>query len=237
MLGQGVYTVAEAAKLTCLKPARIREWFRGRARRHSRKPVFLGDYEPVNGDFAISFLDLIDVFVAGQLREHGVSLQTLRRVYERMKKDLGTLHPFCRRELLSDGKTVFTRNVDQDGKEELFEVLTGQGVFPDIILPFLQRIDYDQVTTLAKRWQIADQVVVDPNLCFGKPAVEKLGIATAILAAAYKANGGDAELVANWYDVHPDQILAAVRFEEKLAGGFLVPKRSLGTRKSWGRRL
>ena len=110
-------------------------------------------------------------FVAGQLREHGVSLQTLRRVYERMKKDLGTPHPFCRRELLSDGKIVFTRNVDQEGKEELFEVLTGQGVFPDIILPFLQRIDYDQVTTLAKRWQIADQVIVDPNICFGKPAI------------------------------------------------------------------
>ena len=217
MLGQGVYSVAEAARLTGLKPARIREWFRGRTRQHSRKPVFLGDYEPVDGDFAISFLDLIDVFVAGQLRDHGVLLQTLRRVYERMKKDLGTPHPFCRRELLSDGKTVFTRNVDADGKEELFEALTGQGVFPDIILPFLQRIDYDQVTTLAKRWQIADQVVIDPNICFGKPAVGKLGIATAILAAAYKANGEDAELVASWYDVHPDQILAAARFEEKLA--------------------
>ena len=107
--------------------------------------------------------------------------------------------------------------MDADGKEELFEALTGQGVFPDIILPFLQRIDYDQATTVAKRWQIADHVVIDPNICFGKPAVEKLGIATAILAAAYKANGEDAELVASWYDVHPDQILAAARFEEKLA--------------------
>src|SRR5207245_10786935 len=96
MLGQGVYSVAEAARLTGLKPARIREWFRGRTRRHSRKPVFLGDYEPVDGDFAISFLDLIDVFVAGQLREHGVLLRTLRRVYEGWRKDVGHPTHHCR---------------------------------------------------------------------------------------------------------------------------------------------
>jgi hypothetical protein len=41
----------------------------------------VGDYEPVGGDYALSFHDLIDLFVAGQLREHGVSLPRLRRVY------------------------------------------------------------------------------------------------------------------------------------------------------------
>src|SRR5437868_1402762 len=95
LLGHGIYTFSEAARLTGLRPSRIREWFR-------RRPVFQSDYDPIDGDFAISFLDLVDVFVAGQLREHGVSMQTVRKVYKRMADDLKEIHPFCRKELMTD---------------------------------------------------------------------------------------------------------------------------------------
>ena len=217
VLGHGVYSIPEASQLTGLKPSKVREWFRDRRSGRSRKPVFLADYEPIGGDYAISFLDLIDLFVAGQLREHGVALQTLRRVYQKMAEDLGTAHPFCRQELLSDGKVVFTRGLDAAGQEELKEVLTNQKVFPQILLPFLQRIDYDRVTVLARRWRIADKVIVDPAICFGKPVIEQVCIPTAILAACYRANEEDPELVADWYNVHPDDVRAAVRFEESMA--------------------
>lgn len=217
MLGHGVYNFREAAQLTKLKRARVSEWFRGRPVASTRKPIFLGDYRPVDGDYALSFHDLIDLFVAGQLREHGVSLQTLRRVYQRLQLDLRTKHPFCRRELLSDGKTVFLRGLDEHGQEELAEVLTRQRVFPHILLPFLQKIDYDGATVLARRWRIADLVVLDPAICFGKPIIEPAGITTAVLADAYHANDKDAELVADWYNVHPDHVRAAVKFEGSLA--------------------
>lgn len=215
--GQGVYTFTEAARLTALKPARIREWFRGRAPGDVRRPVFRSDYEPVDGDHAISFLDLVDVYVAGQLRDHGVSLQTLRRVHCKMAEDLQTPHPFCRKEVLTDGKAVFLRGLDSDGQEELTEVLTRQGVFPQILLPFLKRIDYEKVKFLAERWRIADQVIVDPAICFGQPIVEGLGLPTTILAAAYRANDRNAQLVADWYNVQPEHVLAAVQFEKSFA--------------------
>ncbi len=64
--------------------------------RSRRTPLFQGDYRPVDGDLAISFYDLIDVFVAGQLLESmGCPVQTVRRkVYARMESDLGSRHPF-----------------------------------------------------------------------------------------------------------------------------------------------
>lgn len=160
---------------------------------------------------------LIDVFVAGQLREHGVSLQTVRHVYSRLQGELNTRHPFCRNELLSDGKIVFMRGMDNKGQEELKEVLTRQQVFPSIILPFLRRIDYGQVTKQAERWHIAEQVVIDPSICFGKPIVEAISIPTAILASAYRANDEDEELVGEWYNIHPKYVLAAVAFEDNMA--------------------
>ena len=119
LLGNGIYTFKDAARLTGLRHGRVREWFR-------RKPIFQGDYRPIDGDFAISFYDLVDVFVAGQLREHGVTMQTVRKVYCRMAEDLAATHPFCRKELMTDGKAVFFRNAGSD-EPQFIEVLTRQG--------------------------------------------------------------------------------------------------------------
>jgi uncharacterized protein (DUF433 family) len=118
---------------------------------------------------------------------------------------------------LSDGKNVFLRGMDDGGEEELREALTNQYVFPQIILPFLKRIDYGSVTRLAERWRIDRLVVLDPRICFGKPIVEPVSIPTAILAAAYHANRKNAEAVVDWYNVRTDHVMAAVEFESKMA--------------------
>ena len=217
ILGHGIYNLPEAARLTRLRTSRVREWFTGRSVDQERKAVFKSDYDSVDGDRAISFLDLVELFIAGQLREQGVSLQSLRKVRAQLQKDLKTPHPFCRREVLSDGKRVFTLGLDPDGEREMIEVLTRQRVFVDVLLPFLKRIDYDSVTKLASKWSIADKIVIDPTICLGKPIVEEVCIRTTILASAYEANDRDAELVAEWYGLLPAHVLAAVDFERSIA--------------------
>jgi len=215
MLGLGTYTFREAAKLTHLKYSRVREWFVGKKTR--KGPVFESDYETVEEDIAISFHDLIDVFVAGQLRDQGVSMQTVRRVYSTLSKDFETKHPFCRKELLSDGKQIFFRGLDTKGRDEVVEVLTKQKAFPRIILPFLRSIDYGKVTKLAERWKIDKSVVVDPQICFGNPIIEQIGIPTSILSSAYYANEESADAVADWYDIHRKYVISAVQFEANLS--------------------
>ncbi len=217
ILGHGVYSLPEAARLTRLKPQRVREWFQGRPNERTRKPVFWGDYQSVGGDRAISFHDLIELFVAGQLRERGVSLQSLRKVHKKLQEDLGTRHPFCRHEVMTKSGQVFTFGLDKQGRQEMIEVLTRQRVFPEILLPFLQRLDYDEATAMARRWCIANLVVIDPAICLGKPIIEGVGITTAILAASYEANDHNAELVADWFRVHSKHVIAAVEFEGSFA--------------------
>src|SRR4051794_36241923 len=130
MLGHGVYSIPEAARLTHLRPQRVREWFSGRG--GPRGYVFRSDYQPVQGDRAISFLDLVELFVASQLRDHGVSMQALRKVYKTLERDFRTRHPFCRREILSDGKNVFILGLDERGADEMVDVLSRQRVFVEI---------------------------------------------------------------------------------------------------------
>ncbi|HEX4609411.1 MAG TPA: DUF433 domain-containing protein [Urbifossiella sp.] len=146
-----------------------------------------------------------------------MSFPTVRKVHSRLSEDFGTRHPFAREELLTDGQAVFVRGVDRDGQEEIYDALTKQKAFPQIILPFLKRIDYDKVSALASRWHIADGVVVDPGKSFGRPVLERLSIPTYLVAAEYAANGRNAERVGGWYGLTVEEVLAAVRFESGLA--------------------
>ncbi len=217
ILGNGVYSYKEAARLTGLKPTRVYEWFRGRPTKPGRPAVFAGDYAPVEGNYAISFLDLIDVLVAGHLRNHGVKLQVVCKAYKRLQRDLGTTHPFCHKKLATDGTVVLIESVDGAGSKEFADVLTGQGIFKSIIEPFLKTIDYDNLKLLASRWRIRKGVVIDPGRCFGAPIVAAAGVPTGILANSYEANSRNAEQVAEFYNVDPDDVFVAVNFERSLA--------------------
>jgi uncharacterized protein (DUF433 family) len=219
VLGNGVYDLSEAARLAGLRRGRVKEWFEGRSGRFSPRPVFESDYELVNGDMAISFLDLIEVCIAGKLREATppVSLQHIRKVHQKLARDYGESHPFCSREIYHSAGKIFTRQLDDQANNAVIEPLTNQLYLDNIILPFLEKIDYNTVTRLAERWRIADMVVIDPAICFGKPIVEEVGIATSILASAYYANGKDAHRVARWYGVQSVHVEAAAAFEDRLA--------------------
>jgi uncharacterized protein (DUF433 family) len=165
----------------------------------------------------ISFLDLIEVFIAGQLRSRGVALQTIRKVYTTLQGELKAGHPFCRRELFTFGKRVFTHGLDPAGRIEITDVLTKQRAFPEVIQPFLRSLEYDKATDMARRWRIAPKVVVNPEICFGQPIVEAAGIPTGVLFRAFRANSEKAETVADWFGVSREDVIAAVEFERGLA--------------------
>lgn len=219
VLGKGVYSLTEAARLADLPPARVRNWFRITSLADSGRPAFVSDYSTVGGDRAISFLDLIEVAIAGKLRaaEPAVSLQHIRKVHAKLSAETGEKHPFCTREIYHNRGRIFTKKLSDPTTDEIIEPLTDQLYLQAVIMPFLEKIEYDACTNLARLWRIAAGVVVDPTRCFGKPIVESRGIATRILASAYEANGRDVDRVARWYEVEPGDVDAAVAFERVIA--------------------
>lgn len=211
-LGHGLYTYGEAARLTNLSARRVRTWFSAPETgsfRHGR--VLQRDY---GTESLISFLDLIEVAVAGHMRQLGISLVSIRKARSSLASYLQTHHPFSHRQLYTDGEKVFVRlEKDAEKHPELIEVISHQHAIPEVLMPYLERVDYDAVSLLARQWNIANGVVIDPARSFGKPIVADCAIPTSVLAAAYAANQQDAEVVAEWYSVTPDNVRAAVEFE------------------------
>lgn len=215
IVGQGIYTFSEAARLTGVSTRRISAWFLGGE--STLGQVIRSDYAE-HGPSAklISFLDLIDTLIIGQLRDHGLSLQYLRKIHAALIKELHSPHPFGRQEILTDGKRVFIHVADRLGDEKLKEVFTNRLAFPEILLPYLEQIDYHPRKLLPVRWNISEGVVVDPQRRFGKPIIDANGIPTAVLAAALNANNSNRELVAEWYGVSPGDVELASQFERGL---------------------
>jgi uncharacterized protein (DUF433 family) len=213
VLGNGIYELPEAARLIRAKPNRLRAWVRPSG--SLRTAVFELDYQKVKDRYELSFLDLVEAFIASQMRERGVSFQRIRKAHRILEQRYETRHPFARQEMATDGRSVFVlfrendRNHVEDVVEEQYEI-------PEVISQFLDRIEYNPSSHLAERWRPTARVVIDPTCRFGAPIVESVGIETSVLFAAYKANRGDPSLVASWYGVDPDDVEAAVRFETDL---------------------
>jgi uncharacterized protein (DUF433 family) len=214
MLGQGVYTVAEVSRLTDLHPNRVRSWFKQRSDGSGCGPIFDSDYQPVDGDYAVSFYDLIDVLVAGAFRDQfRVPMQVVRRAHALLQERLDTKHPFCHSDLYTDGRNIFLYAANELKEEVLSEVVSRQQFFLHV-RERLHHIDYHEITKLARRWRIAKGVVVDPLVSMGKPTVENSGVTTYVIANQYEANARDGVLVADLYGVSQNDVANAVTFEK-----------------------
>jgi uncharacterized protein (DUF433 family) len=213
MIGMGVYTVSEAARYVDAHYATARSWFRGRPDKAGRGPVFDSDYSPIGGDYAISFLDLIDLLVATRFRHAGVDLPIIRRSYTILKSELNTDHPFCHGTLYTNGESIIVGTADEMN-EQFHDAISRQMFFSEL-KGCLERIDYDETSRLAERWHISDGVTVDPTISFGRPVIEDTGTSASILARQFYANGEDAALVADLFNVSEEDVANAVRFEDR----------------------
>lgn len=218
------YTIAEASRYLGTPKATIRNWLVGgyyptkRGERRRSAPVI----RPADSDaHLLSFTNLIEVHLLEAIRrEHGVSLQRVRRAVEFLKKKLRSPHPLIERSLATDGLDLFVEhygallNVSQEGQAAFREILKAHlrrierntdGI-PVRLYPFTrQRSDRDPKT-----------VVIDPRIQFGRPVLVGTGIPTAVIAERYKAGESVADLAED-YGRNPTEIEEAIRCELPLS--------------------
>lgn len=214
MLGNGVYSFQEAARLAQLNAATLRAWFLpGRRAGTLTAP----DYPSLAGRYAISFHDMIEGMMAASFRRAGVKYKRLRAIYSNLASRFNTDHPFCRRDLATDGHSVFLRAARESGDSKLVDLFDNQLAIPKVIGPILTSLEFDEATKLASLWRPADLVVVDPQRNLGKPSLEESGVATSVIADAVATHHGKIGPVAEWFEISEAEVLAAIQFERGLA--------------------
>ena len=217
LLGVGIYTVREAARLTKMSASRIRRWLRGYTYKaggslRRQAPVWRSRMPDSDEGLVLDFQDLCEIRIVDAFVRAGVSLQHVRKVASKARAELSSPHPFLTREFKVSGRKIFRESLGQ-----LCEFSSDQAHFRGFIEDYVKDIDFAQDEVL-RWWPLgrARAVVIDPEYCFGKPVVVKFGVPTQVLAQAVRAEG-NVGLVAGIYRVPERVVRDAVEYEQSLA--------------------
>lgn len=219
-LSRGVYALSDAARLAHLDVQRLRRLLAGytfgtkSGAKRRAPPVFPRDNAGRNA--SLTFDDFIEVLYVKGFRDHGVSMQEIRKVHDEARHEFGGNHPFATKQFETDGRRIFRRFV-QLGKEHLEDARLKQQVERVVFDPLMKTIDHDAVTHDATAyWPMghATPIVLDPRYAFGEPVVAKSFVPTRVLHQA--ASTSSRRTVARWYKVSIEEVDAAIAYEETL---------------------
>ena len=220
MVGVGLYTIPEAARLVGVHPQRIRRWVQGyRYRRRdgveaASEPLWHADFPTTDTTTGLSFLDMMEVRMVNAFRGYGVSWTIIREAAFFACELFHDNHPFTMRRFQTDGNRIFGEAIEGMG-ERVLDMNRRQWVSKPIVQQSLfEGIEFDDGQ--ASRWFPTSnrKIVIDPARSFGRPVLTDYGISTEVLFAAFKVEGSVGE-VSKWYDVPKPEIRAAIGFEQK----------------------
>ncbi|MEA3400021.1 MAG: DUF433 domain-containing protein [Armatimonadota bacterium] len=228
VIGRGIYTPKQVARLVNLRldsdfgEDQIDRWARGYHRAGR-------DYAPVivpelDGDRRlVTFLDFVELFFVGFFRHQGLSLQVIRAAAREGGKLFSTDHPFAVKSFRTDGQSIFAElertraaSIGLPAERLIEELHIAQMVFPDMVEPYFEDIDWGDVEAEAY-WPCGHdgRIVLDPTRSFGQPIDDLTGVPTEALYSFVTA-GDDPEMVADWYGIPLAAVEAAVEFEHAL---------------------
>ena len=224
-IGHGVYSMAEAGRLTGVSVRNLRRWARGYSYvyqgRTRRSPPIIGtgiaqrEAEPI-----LEFRDIIEIRFLSAFRKAGVSWNVIRRVADRVHQVIQHTHPFATRVFRTDGRTILLELISGDRADHrLVDLLRDQYEWERLVEAHLvaEKVEFSDAEEPIRWWPLGPdrRVVVDPARAFGAPIVAREGVQTYLLAKAAGIEG-DAALVADWYHVDLDAVRDAIDFENGL---------------------
>jgi hypothetical protein len=221
LVGVGLYTIGDAARLAEVTPARVRGWVQGYAQgsgKSRRPPVIDRRLPELEGKTALSFRELIEVRFVRHFLRAGVSWHVLRRAAREARQEL-LGNDGARLRFSTDGVTVFADALAKDGDRRARDLVANQYVLLLILEQSIQsEFDLD-AHNLIRAWTPRREtplVVINPSRSFGHPIVEP-GVPTATLAGALSAEHGNTARVAAIFDTTEEAVRQAAAFEMTLA--------------------
>jgi uncharacterized protein (DUF433 family)/DNA-binding transcriptional MerR regulator len=221
-IGHGVYSMADAGRLTGVSVRNLRRWARGysyvyQGQTRQSPPIIGTGLEARGADPILEFRDIIEVRFLSAFRNAGVSWNVIRRIAARVHEAIQHTHPFATRVFRTDGRTILLELVSNDRADHrLVDLLRDQYEWERVVKPYLiaEKVEFSDAEEPIRWWPLGPdrRVVVDPARAFGAPIVAREGVQTYLLAKAVAVEG-DVALVADWYRVEPEAVRDAIAFE------------------------
>jgi hypothetical protein len=204
LIGLGLYTPAEAERLTGIRSSKIIRWLRGHEISGSNyQALWQPQIDLQDGHVYLGFRDLMEARVgaiaeswwrarvADAFISRGLSPQKVRRAIQIAREMVGEERPLSTARFRTDGRTVFLQVLTEEGDNKLIDLFRSQFSFREIIEQSLTNLEMDEEGIPARWWPAgrAKKILVDPARSFGQPIELDSGVPASVLAAAAKAEG------------------------------------------------
>lgn len=212
LLERPTHTMASTDHLLGLSAGTARRWIDG----YQRKGVA---YPPVvrlrrTGDDTVTWGEFVECRMLSGYRDRGVPMVRMRPAIDLLRERLGTPYPLATsKPYVADRDLVLRAQVESglDQKLYLVVVRNDQLVLNDPANSFFEEVEWaDEVAQAVAPLGIDNVVRIDPQRGFGEPVVRN--VRTSVLAELADAGHSVAEL-AEWYELAPDDVRAAVTYE------------------------
>ncbi|MFJ9387636.1 DUF433 domain-containing protein [Nocardioides sp. NPDC101246] len=213
LLDRAIYSYADVDRLVGLHSGTARRWLEG----YERGGRF---YDPVlreepQGTDLVTWGEMVEARLLAEFRSRDVPVQRLRPAVVLLRKEFGRYPLAHSRPFLDvEGRELVRVVQERVGLErplQLVVVRNDQLVLADPAERFHAAVEYaDEVAVTLRPDARTPAVVMDPHRSFGRPAIRS--VRTESLAEDYRA-GTDRNQLADLYDLTPEQVDEAIRFE------------------------
>ena len=218
LLGEGLYTLAEAALYARVPPQTLTRWLWGTSNRQAAfQPKFDQD------ERFVSFYDFVTALAIREIRQQKkVPLQTIREAIDYAEQQHGISYPLAHKHVvgfmpkerlvINIGSAHDPAYLDAAGKSK------GNRLFRPIAEVFLEQCswDADGLAQTYTPWKYEQyNVVQNPQVRLGEPLVTSCGLTAQTLWEAFRSEGG-AENAARAYGVEPAEVMAGCTYMTSL---------------------
>jgi len=216
LIGVGIYTIPEAARLTEVPQSRVRGWVQAYHQGAGKPERQIRQLPNVDGKTALSFHEVIEVRFIRHFLRAGVSWKNIRRASEECELvGLAGQRP----RFSTDGVAVFADTLAKGGDRSARDLVAHRYVMLKLLEQSV-RSQFDlEGDDLIRAWRPRLEtplVLLDPRRSFGRPIVEP-GVPTDTLAQSLRAEGGDVDRVAAMFCVPDEAVRQAATFELTIA--------------------
>lgn len=172
----------------------------------------------------LSFTNLVELYVlAAFRRKYHIPMQNVRRVIDSLSEKYETKHPLATKKFVTDGFNILF----QESGLWINANLIGQIAFK-FMTRYLKRVEHFDEDVQMKLYPFTivpesetqelespKVVSINPNICFGRPVLERIGVPVEELAGRFWA-GDSIEMLKRDYDISNQE------FEEVIRVGSII---------------
>ena len=212
-----LFSVAEAARHAGTTSATVMTWLCGDERR-GIPPLFAERRRERRTDIWLCFLELVEVIVARRFRNHGVSIEQLRRSRQHARKRWRVEYPLAERRL----KLLGGRVLDAPAGAIDLEWPASQPALPELaayateVFEYASLDDPDQDAAWATRFYPAGvngPLMVDPNFAGGAVTFLNRGVTIDTVLSRWRASES-IDFIADDLMLEPSDVEAALQFAD-----------------------